>query len=236
MNSSTGGRGGRDASADPREEKKVAKSGKAATSRMAKTTSGFNAQRRSVSKNRDSDAAAKPPVKPNAVAARPKKGAEEESSMCIIGVGNREKRSDYDRKYPWKGDELRRDNVEKFDDQVRQCFGEELEKKMRSNDFKLHIKCLDYFVTVLNSQPETVMGVQDLIIKWSIVKLHESANTSFAKTLFEFFEKIIKYHVEEGMSMIDTEAHAMLSLLADKSGLNNKILADKVKALIKSMS
>ena len=74
-----------------------------------------------------------------------KKGAEQ-SEPFVIQVGNKQKRADFDKKSPWIiTEKIRDDQLERLKNDVRNCFGEEMSKKMWGTDFNKHCQCLDLF-------------------------------------------------------------------------------------------
>jgi len=42
---------------------------------------------------------------------------------------------------------------------------------MYSNDFKLHVECIESFTQLINFNPEALKEILDLIFKWALVKL-----------------------------------------------------------------
>jgi hypothetical protein len=67
---------------------------------------------------------------------------------------------------------------------------------MFSNDFKLHVECIDSFNSLIGEQSESLKEVLDLIFKWALVKLADSGNTKFAVSIFDFFSSLFQ-HLED---------------------------------------
>lgn len=105
--------------------------------------------------------------------------------------------------------------------------------KMFSNDFKLHVECIDGFNALMGEQTESLKEVLDIIFKWALVKLADSANTKFAVSVFDFFSILFQHLEEQEYQLWDFEAYIVIPLLCEKTGLNNNILKEKVKKLIK---
>lgn len=104
---------------------------------------------------------------------------------------------------------------------------------MFSNDFKLHCECIEAFNFLMQDQPEALIEILDLIFKWALVKLADSANTKFAVNIFDFLHEVF-IHLEESEYMLcEFEAVVIIPLLCDKTGLNNNILKEKVKKLVR---
>lgn len=76
--------------------------------------------------------------------------------------------------------------------------------------------------------------ILDILFKWSCIKLNETSNnTKFAVAVFDFYAELLKFLQETEYSLWDTEAAVLIGFLCEKSGINNSILKDKVKKLIK---
>ena len=61
----------------------------------------------------------------------------------------------------------------------------------------------------------------------------ESNNTTFAVNVFEFFGTLFEFLISQEYALWDHEAYVVIPLLADKAGINNAIIKQKVKALLK---
>ena len=106
-------------------------------------------------------------------------------------------------------------------------------QKMFSNDFKLHNECIDLFAHTLQNDPQSLLEILDIIFKWAYIKLSDSSNTQFAVKVLDFFSLLFKTLEELEYSLQDFESYVIVALLADKTGLNNAVLKEKVKKLIK---
>ena len=106
-------------------------------------------------------------------------------------------------------------------------------QKMFSADFKKHQAVLKSYTEFITQQPQNLKDTLDVIIKWSCIKLTESSNTTFAVAVFDFFQQLIEFLVVDNYQMLEHEAYVFVPLLCDKSGINNTILKEKVKRLIK---
>jgi hypothetical protein len=62
---------------------------------------------------------------------------------------------------------------------------------MFSNDFKLHVECIECFGMLMTNQPDALKEILDIIFKWSLVKLADSSNTKFAVSVFDFYSGLI---------------------------------------------
>jgi hypothetical protein len=68
-------------------------------------------------------------------------------------------------------------------------------QKMFSTDFKKHNDVLKAFAELIISQPQNLKETLDVIIKWSCIKLVESSNTSFAMSVFDFYQGVTDFLV-----------------------------------------
>ena len=102
----------------------------------------------------------------------------------------REKRAEYDRKNKWLVDEVKSDSVDKLKQWVAQSLGQSLCNKMFSLDFKQHCDCIDIFSGFIESQPEELVEILDLVFKWALIRLQDSSNTKFAVNIFDFFSTL----------------------------------------------
>lgn len=52
-------------------------------------------------------------------------------------------------------------------------------------------------------------------------------------SVFEFYLSLTEFLVDDNYKLLDTEASILMPMLCEKSGLNNAILKDKVKKVIR---
>ena len=86
---------------------------------------------------------------------------------------------------------------------------------------------------MISTQPENLQEIVDIIFKWIYVKLMESSNTTFALNVYDFYNTMFSHLVESQYILWDHEAHVVIPMLCSQSGVNNKTLQAKIKALIK---
>jgi cytoskeleton-associated protein 5 len=106
---------------------------------------------------------------------------------------------------------------------------------MFSNDFKLHIECVETFNNLIGSQPDSIKEILDLIFKWSLIKMADSSNTKFAVAVFDFYANLLQALEEQEYMFLDFEAQILIPMLCEKTGLNNNIIKDKVKRLVRML-
>lgn len=85
----------------------------------------------------------------------------------------------------------------------------------------------------MTENSESLKEMLDLIFKWALVKLADSGNTKFAVSIFDFFSQLFQHLEDTEYFLWDFEAQIIIPLLCEKTGLNNNILKDKVKKLLK---
>jgi len=85
----------------------------------------------------------------------------------------------------------------------------------------------------MQNQPEAILEILDLIFKWTAIKLADSGNTKFAVNIFDFYAHLFNHLHNLQYQLQDFEAAILIPLLCEKTSLNNNILKEKVKKLIK---
>lgn len=148
--------------------------------------------------------------------------------------GFKEKRAEYDRRTRFPIEEIKADVVDKLKTFSAQALGPAFTAKMFSADFKQHCECIDAFHQ-LTQEPEnqSILEVLDIIFKWSLLRLADSSNTKFAVNIFDFLGVLFGYLQEQQYCLWEFEAAVLVPLLCEKTGLNNNILKDKVKRLLR---
>ena len=63
-------------------------------------------------------------------------------------------------------------------------------------DFKKHVQCIQKFIGMIDSQPENLQEIVDIIFKWIYVKMMESSNTTFALNVYDFYSTMFSYLIE----------------------------------------
>ena len=130
-------------------------------------------------------------------------------------------------------EELKPDQVEKVKTYCEQIFGLETCKLMFCNDFKKHVLVLQKFVGMIETQAPNLVDVIDIIFMWIFIKLAESNNTTFAVNVYDSLAKLFQWLISEQYTFMEHEAYVIVPMLCEKSGINNAILKNKIKALLK---
>jgi cytoskeleton-associated protein 5 len=164
----------------------------------------------------------------------PGQSASSPMNASILGVGNKDKRLDYDSKSKWSVDEIRPDHLEKLREYLTTCFSQELFNLMFAKDFKKQMEAVQHLERLLASQRNVFIDTLDLIFKWIWVKLQEMSNTQLVKSVLELDEKIITALSDEGYALNDIEASLFLPILCDKSGHNNTVFRTMIRSIIHS--
>lgn len=85
----------------------------------------------------------------------------------------------------------------------------------------------------MNDQIEGLIEILDLIFKWALVKLQDSSNTQFLIKVCDLFSTIFMNLDQNQYKLYDFEYLVIFPLLCEKTGINNNILKDKIKILLK---
>jgi hypothetical protein len=116
-------------------------------------------------------------------------------------------------------------------------FGPAMGKNLFTKEFKTHVKCIQLFRSAFNDEDlaEQFIGVLDLVIKWAFVKSFESSNTTFMKEILLFLHDMIDFCTECDYAFMDGEGTILITMLVEKTGINNAILKDKAIEILKQI-
>lgn len=155
--------------------------------------------------------------------------------MINVNFGHKMKRAEFDRKNKFSTDvEIKGDLLDKTKNFCAHTLGTNFTQKMFASDFKVNNECVEQFNGLIaNDQADQIKEILDIIFKWTHIRLSDSSNTSFAITIFDFYANLFQYLENIQYELLDFEAQVIIPLLCEKSGLNNNILKEKVKKLIK---
>ena len=118
----------------------------------------------------------------------------------------------------WPVDEMRPDLVDKLKDHSRVAFGESMQAKMFSADFKQHCDVITNFKRLLETNSEELTQVIDLIFKWTSVKFAEANKPIMIISIFDFLAILIEYYSENSFMLEDFEAAVLIPMLVEKTG------------------
>ena len=130
-------------------------------------------------------------------------------------------------------EDLNKTHVDTLKKHCEDIFGFEVQKIMFAADFKKHVQIIQKMIGMIQTQPENLMEVVDIIFKWICVKMTESSNTTFALNVYDFYTTLFDFLLEEQYNLWDHEAAIVIPMLCIQSGVNNKTLQAKIKNLIK---
>lgn len=65
------------------------------------------------------------------------------------------------------------------------------------------------------------------------MRINDSSNTKLLLSVLDFFGNLINHFVETAYELQDFEAVVLIGTLCDRAGVNNKIILEKVRKLIK---
>jgi hypothetical protein len=121
-----------------------------------------------------------------------RKGAAEEDEV-IITPANKEKRKLTDTRNRYPLNEVKGDHVERLQAFCEQIFGQKFHDKMfaKAQDFDKHIKCVDQLGKFMQTQPDQLLEVLDIIFKWCNLRLNDSSNTKLLMSVLDFYANLI---------------------------------------------
>lgn len=114
-----------------------------------------------------------------------------------------------------------------------QVFGPDAIAVMFDSDHKDYMMVLERLSLMVEEQPEALLQVVDVVFKWIYLKLDESTNSTFTMKVYDFLVMLFALLMNSSYTLSDTEAHVIIPMLCEKSGNNNTIVKNKIKALIK---
>lgn len=103
---------------------------------------------------------------------------------------------------------------------------------MFDSDFKDYMVVLDRLTLMIEEQPANVIQISDVIFKWIYLKLDEVSNTTFSMKAYDFLGTLFATFISTNYILSDVEAYVIVPMLCEKSGVNNTIVKNKIKALI----
>jgi len=163
-----------------------------------------------------------------------RKKNEEEDGLTIKTL-NKAKRAQVDARTKYPLNEVKGDHVEKLQNYCQDAFGLKFHDLMfaKAQNFEKHIKCVKQLDACLNTQLDEVIEVLDLIFKWFNLRVNESSNTQLITIILDFFANLFTMFIERDYKMQEFEALVSIGTICDRSGINNKVLQEKVRKLVK---
>jgi len=148
---------------------------------------------------------------------------------------NKAKRAQVDARTKYPLNEVKGDHVEKLQNFCADAFGLKFHDLMfaKAQNFEKHIKCVKQLDACINSQQDEIIEVLDLIFKWFNLRVNESSNTQLITIILDFYANLFTMFIENSYKMQEFEALVSIGTICDKSGINNKVLQEKVRKLVK---
>lgn len=103
----------------------------------------------------------------------------------------------------------------------------------KAQDFGKHIKCVEQFEKFIQTSPDELVQILDIVFKWANVRLIESSNTKLVVSILDFYASLLDFLIRIANPLEDFEIQVLMGTLCDKVGINNKILMDKIRKLIR---
>ena len=104
---------------------------------------------------------------------------------------------------------------------------------MFDSDFKDYVVVIDRLNLMIEEQPDDLIQIVDVIFKWIYLKLDEISNTTFLMKVYDFLGVLFSFMLGRYYVLADVEAFVLVPMLCEKTGNNNTIVKNKIKALIK---
>lgn len=93
-----------------------------------------------------------------------------------------------------------------------------------SKDSNVHLKCMQQFKNLMTFDTQQFLQVLDLIVKWMFIKSNECSNTSFLNSVLTLIEEIFECCRQNAYQFMEAEGTILISMLVEKTGLNNATL------------
>ena len=104
---------------------------------------------------------------------------------------------------------------------------------MFDSDYKDYIVAIDRMNLMIEEQPDGLIQIVDVIFKWIYLKLDEVTDRTFLIKVYDFLDILFTFMLGRNYKLTDTEAFVLVPMLCEKTGTNNIIVKNKIKALIK---
>ena len=92
---------------------------------------------------------------------------------------NKQKREQHDLRTKYPQNEVKGDHIEKLQGYCQEAFGLKFHDLMfaKAQDFKKHIDCVNQFEKFIQTNPNELKELNDIIFKWCNLRMMESSNT-----------------------------------------------------------
>lgn len=127
----------------------------------------------------------------------------------------------------------KQDQTKRVKTLCEQAFGADGAAVMFDSDHKDYLMVLDRLSLMVEEQPENLIQVVDVVFKWVYLKLDENTGATFTMKVYDFLVVLFSILLNSSYTLSDTEACVVVPMLCEKSGNNNTIVKNKIKALIK---
>jgi len=65
-------------------------------------------------------------------------------------------------------------------------------------DFNKHIKCIEHFSKFIQSQPDELLEILDILFKWCNLRINDSSNTKLLISVLDFYANLLNHFIETG--------------------------------------
>jgi len=151
-------------------------------------------------------------------------------TAIIEPIGNKEKRSEQDKKAKWPINEIIPSNITKLKKALRPAIHPLVFDQMFSNNFKQIKQAITSLKESIDYDFSLMIGILDLLFKWLTTQMICKSNMSVNKEIIEFLLSIFKEAKETQYTLMDFEAASILPILCERLG--HLSLKNEYKTLI----
>jgi hypothetical protein len=152
------------------------------------------------------------------------------------GARSKAKREISDSRSKYPVNEVKGEHIERLQGYCNDTFGLKFADQMfaKTADFPKHVKCVEVLEGMIESQPDELVEVLDLIFKWANLRVNDSSNTKLLLAVMGLYGKVITFLAEREYALLAFEADVLIATLADKCGFNNRTIQDSSRKHLKA--
>ena len=152
--------------------------------------------------------------------------------IVLVPSKDKEKREEYDLKYPWPVDEVRDEYVASLKKSLKCTVNPNLYEAMfTTKNFKYHIECVNAIKSSLIREYDEMLTILDLLLKWAALRLLDN-NPGFLKCIIEFLSELTQALIVGSYMLTVPECTIIMQILTDKLSSTNSFIRDLSKQII----
>ena len=141
------------------------------------------------------------------------------SMVCSEKDMARRIKRDSRKKWWWDPTKAPRDDlVEVLSNDLQKYLSAVVHKQLFSTTVPDHIKAMQALSMAIESQPDGIVSIVDLLFKWCTVRMCWRDNTQAIAELHRFMLKLISYLADNQFCLSDTQASVLFPFLIEKAG------------------